>query len=574
LLSSNNVLVLGITDGHNAGACLIKNGVVLSAISEERLSRIKNEAGYPKNAIKKVLELAQIEPEDITIIALAGKFSHKKEFYSRWNWYKVGKEEQEKSKQNKNQMSQIIESRLNERKNDIIKDLNISEQKIVVVEHHLSHAASAYYASPWINSDKVLVLTCDGSGDGLCSTVSIGESGKISRIGETKNNASVGKIYSRITLLLGMKPWEHEYKIMGLAPYADENGVKKSYDVLEKLIEIPGDSIEFKTKTDLSTNYCYNYLKTELENHRFDWIAGGIQKLTEEIIVKWVKNAIKKTGLKKIVCAGGVFMNVKANMKISELEEVEDIFVFPSGGDESLAIGAALNAYAEYVREIGESVNTQALGQIYLGPEFSNEEIEDAIKSAQLDSRYSVENIQDIDEFTAETLAKGDIVARFSGRMEWGARALGNRSILADPSGFEKIREINLAIKQRDFWMPFAPSIISEKQDELISNPKNLKAPYMVMGFNTKERSQKDLISAIHAYDFTARPQLLEKEYNENYYNLITRFDEIVGIPAVLNTSFNLHGSPIVCKPMDAIDTLQKSGLRCLAIGNYFIRKK
>ena len=158
--------------------------------------------------------------------------------------------------------------------------------------------------------------------------------------------------------------------------------------------------------------------------------------------------------------------------------------------------------------------------------------------------------------------------------MEWGARSLGNRSILADPSSFEKVREINLAIKQRDFWMPFAPSIISEKQEEYIENPKKIKAPYMVMGFHTKERAHKELTSAIHSYDFTARPQLLEEKFNSSYYNLIRNFEKHTGIPALLNTSFNLHGYPIVCAPIDAITTLTKSGLKHLAIGNYLISKK
>ena len=157
--------------------------------------------------------------------------------------------------------------------------------------------------------------------------------------------------------------------------------------------------------------------------------------------------------------------------------------------------------------------------------------------------------------------------------MEWGARSLGNRSILADPSSFDTIKEINFAIKQRDFWMPFAPSIISEKQEEFIENPKKIKAPYMVMGFHTKERAQKELVSAIHSYDFTARPQLLEKEFNPSYYNLINNFEKHTGIPALLNTSFNLHGYPIVCTPTDAINTLKNSGLKHLTIGNYLISK-
>ena len=570
-MTSNDIIVLGITDGHNAGACLLRNGIIEFAISEERISRIKNEAGYPKLSIEKILELSNVKIEEIHSVALAGKFSHEKKFYSNWDWYKVGYENQLEDSKKANTVN--FENRLNERKKAIVNHLKVNEEKIFVVEHHLSHAASAYLASSWINDEEILVLTCDGSGDGICATVNIGKNGKIKRISETKNSASIGKIYSRITLLLGMKPWEHEYKIMGLAPYADESGVKRSKDVFDELIEVKESSLEFNTKTKLSMNYCYEFLKTRLENHRFDWIAGGIQQITEEVLKKWVINALKKTGCRKMVCSGGVFMNVKANMHLSELELVDDIFIFPSGGDESLAIGAAMHVYSEILEKIGEKIHLEPLGPIYLGMEFTNSEIEDEIKKNELEG-YSVEYVKDIEKQTAELLSKGEIVARFNDKMEWGARSLGNRSILADPSSFEKVREINLAIKQRDFWMPFAPSIISEKQEEYIENPKKIKAPYMVMGFHTKERAHKELTSAIHSYDFTARPQLLEEKFNSSYYNLIRNFEKHTGIPALLNTSFNLHGYPIVCAPIDAITTLTKSGLKHLALGNYLISKK
>jgi len=571
-LASNDIIVLGITDGHNAGACLLRNGKIEYAISEERISRIKNEAGYPKLAIEKILELSNVKVEEIHTVALAGKFSHEKKFYSNWDWYKVGYQNQIIDSKERQKIN--FEKRLNERKKDIQKHLRINEEKISIVEHHLSHAASAYFASSWVNDEEVLILTCDGSGDGVCATVNIGKNGKITRISQTENKASIGKIYSRITLLLGMKPWEHEYKIMGLAPYADETGIIKSKTILEELLEVKESSLEFSTKSELSMNYCYEFLKTKLENHRFDWIAGGIQQFTEDLLKKWVINSLKKTGCKKIVCAGGVFMNVKSNMHIAELNLIDDIFVFPSSGDESLAMGAAMYVYAEILDKTGEKIQFSPLGPIYLGMEFSNDQIKEEIKNNNLSDNFSVEYVNDIEKQTAELLSKGEIVARFNDRMEWGARALGNRSILADPSSFDKVREINLAIKQRDFWMPFAPSIISEKQNEYIHNPKKIKSHYMVMGFHTTEKSQKELASAIHPYDFTARPQLLEEEFNPKYYKIITNFEKLTGISALLNTSFNLHGYPIVCTPTDAISTLKKSGLKHLSLGNYLISKR
>ncbi len=567
----NDIIILGITDGHNAGACLLRNGKIEYAISEERISRNKNEAGYPKLVVEKILKLSNVKAEEIHTVALAGKFSHEKNFYSRVDWYKVGFENQLEDSKKGNMVN--FENQLKGRKKAITDHLGIDEKKITVVGHHLSHAASAYLASPWVNDEKVLVLTCDGSGDGICATVNIGQNGKITRISKTENSASVGKVYSRITLLLGMKPLEHEYKIMGLAPYADEAGVAKSKKVLDELLEVKESSLEFSMKSKLSMNYCYEFLKTRLENHRFDWIAGGIQQLTEELVKKWVINTLKKTGCRKVVCAGGVFMNVKSNMHISELDMIDEIFIFPSAGDESLAMGSAMYAYSEILEEMGKKIQLEPIGPIYLGTEFSDSEIEDEIGKNELEKGFSVEYSKDVEKHVAELLSQGEIVARFKDRMEWGARSLGNRSILADPSSFDKVRDINLAIKQRDFWMPFAPSIISERQDDYIENPRKIKAPYMVMGFRTKERAHKELASAIHPYDLTSRPQLLEKEFNPAYYDLISNFEKHTGIPALLNTSFNLHGYPIVCTPTDAIHTLKKSGLKHLAVGNYLISK-
>lgn len=570
-MSSNDFFILGIYDGHNTGACLLKNGLITYAISEERLTREKNDVGFPYKAIKKILELSKINSEDINLVALASRYTHRREFYSNWNWYKVGYNEQVSDGSDLALKEKKVLDRLVERKKDVTKFLNIEEKKIVVVDHHTAHAASAYHVCPW-NKEDVLVFTNDGSGDGICATVSLGQDGKLSRISQTENSASLGKIYSRIALLLGMKPWEHEYKIMGLAPYADEQGVSKSYQVLNRLIEVKNGSLNFNMKSNLSTHYCYQFLKNELENHRFDWIAGAIQKLTEDLLVNWVKNAIKKTGIHKIACAGGVFMNVKANMKIMEMDDVEDIFVFPSCGDESLAIGAAYSVYADHINSIGEKYSQKPLGDIFFGPEFSNEEIETKIQN-NLDDNYSIEKIDDMSKYIAENLANGEIVARFDGRMEFGQRSLGNRSILADPSNYETIREINMAIKQRDFWMPFAPSILYEKQHEIIFNPKEIKSPYMIMAFRTKENIRKKLTASIHPYDFTARPQILEKSFNPKYYNLLTKFYKITNIPGILNTSFNLHGEPIVCSPIDAIQTFIHSKLKNLAIGNYYIKK-
>lgn len=574
-MPERDITVLGIHDGHNSSAALLKDGRIIAAVSEERLSRLKNDPGYPKRAIEKALELGNCSPDDIGIVALGTRFIHPREFFLDWEWYKRGYGHQLRDSRSSQERGQyFLNERLRDRKESITKHLGISLDKVAVIEHHQAHAATAYYGSQWaVTDDKVLILTLDGSGDGICATVNIGENGKITRLAQTKSDASLGKIYSRITYLLGMKPWEHEYKIMGLAPYADDSGVAKSYEILKELVDVEENGLVFRRKTRLSTNYCYPYLRRRLENHRFDWVAGAVQKLQEELVIKWVKNAIAKTGGRKVACAGGSFMNVKTNMRILELEEVNNLFMFPSCGDESISIGAAYQAYADYLQQNGDEVRITPVKSIYLGSQFSQEEIEAYINAAGISKKYHVEFKENINDTIAALLASGEIVARFDGRMEWGARTLGNRSILADPRNTEKVKELNIAIKQRDFWMPFAPTILYERQHEYLLNPKEVKAPYMILAFPTTGRAHMDLAAAIHPYDFTVRPQILERETNPSYYDLIKHFEAITGVGGVLNTSFNLHGEPIVCTPKDAITTFKNSGLNYLALGKFLISK-
>lgn len=565
--------ILGIHDGHNAGATLFSDGKIIASICEERITRFKNEPGYPRKAIDKILEMTSLASKDIDLVALGSKFIHSREFYFNFNWYKKDYRDQLIDEGGGNERAKyFFKERLNERKKQACEHLGISLEKVLIIEHHLAHAAAAYFGSPWADSkEKVLILTLDGSGDGLCSTVNIGQNGKITRIAETKSSASLGKIYSRVTYLLGMKPWEHEYKIMGLAPYADKNRVENSYQIIKDLIDLNSDTLTFYCKTKLSMNYCYPYLKAQFENHRFDWIAGAVQKLQEDLITKWVKSAIAKTGISKIVCGGGSFMNVKTNLKILDLPEVEDFFVFPSCGDESISIGVAFQAY---VNELGNGARIESLGPIYLGPEFSKEEIANGFKKMNLQKKYQVDFEDNINEKVASLLARGEIVARFNGPMEWGARALGNRSILMNPKNSDRVKELNAAIKKRDFWMPFAPTILSERQNDYLLNPKGIKAAYMTLAFNTTKKGSRDLAAALHPYDLTVRPQILERETNPGYYEIIKRFERITGIGAILNTSFNLHGEPIVCTPQDAINTFEKSGLKFLALDDYLISKK
>jgi carbamoyltransferase len=293
--------------------------------------------------------------------------------------------------------------------------------------------------------------------------------------------------------------------------------------------------------------------------------------MAEDLLCRWVRNGIRETGVRKIALSGGVFMNVKANKALMEMEEVDDLFVMPSCGDESNSIGAAYQVYAQSCRALGRDVDAAPLGGLYLGDAFSDADVEGALAGSE--GRLDVTRCDDIDAVVAQLLANGKIVARCQGRMEFGARALGNRSILADPADHRCVRAINMMVKKRDFWMPFAPVILRERAAEYIANPKNVASPYMMLSFDTTE-ARDDLIAAIHMADQTARAQILEESWNPGYYRVLKEFERLTGRGAILNTSFNLHGYPVVNGPREALWVMENSGLQHLALGNYLVSKR
>ena len=562
-----DVIILGIHDGHEASAALIKNGKVIAAIAEERLTNVKNQNGTPINAIKKVFEISGIVPPEITAIAIASLIK-----------LKIMLAEEELKLNLWTRFSSLIHGRtvanvmtkilhrfrdMSELKNIFI-NLGIEDKEIIFVEHHLAHAACAYYQRPW--DDETLVLTLDGAGDFLSATVSTGNKFNLDRIASTLSYDSLSNnLYSEITGYLGLKRWEHEYKVMGMAPYG-----KAEYciDTMREIIRInPKKPLEFQNISGAYTTCIQPKLRRIIAEQRFDNISAACQQHFEECLLQWVKNCIKETGINKIGCAGGAFLNVKANKLIREMEEVEDVFFYPACGDGGLSVGAALEAYYKYCEREGiKPVNT-SLKDLYQGMEYSNEYIEKILKEKEWIDK--AEYMGDIEGEIGEMLAKGKIIARFKGRDEWGPRALGNRSILADPRDLRVIRKINFAIKHRDFWMPFTPSMLEERSSDYLINAR--PARYMIEAFDTNEKAD-EIIAAIHPFDRTARPQTVN-EWNPDYRKILEKFQEHTGVGGVLNTSFNLHGYPIVGTPEIAIETLEKSGLDGLAIGNWMVRK-
>ena len=563
--------IIGIHDGHNCGATLVKDGVVVASVCEERLSRRKNEVGYPKLSIDDVMRLGGVVADEIDVVVFASLFMHLPEFLLDIKpWYRVGIEDQKRnSKITDSYKKQIFDTRKRERISDVCTHLGVDKSKVSFVEHHTAHLAAAYYTAPDQHNGPVLGLTCDGAGDGISATVSICEGSKIERVSKTDRHASLGKIFSRVTMMMGMKPWEHEYKLMGLAPYADPERVERAAEVLHKLLYVDTDDLVFKQKGELSTNYIYDYLNDSFKEIRFDVIAAATQKFTEDLLVEWARSAIEKTGIRRLVCGGGVFMNVKANMLIAQLPEVDSMYVMPSGGDESLSIGAALYYYYQNNNKVDFSASS--LKHLYLGGLATDED--KAVESLQKDTSVEISSPVDIDKQVAKLLSKGKVVARCRGPMEWGARSLGNRSILSSAENYGRVDYINKMIKVRDFWMPFAPSILEESASRYFDDPKELKPWFMTFGYPVIEDKYDDLTAASHPRDHTIRPQVVTKEANPGYHDLISHFESITGRGAILNTSFNLHGEPIVYSATDAVRVFLKSGLEYLALDNYLLKK-
>lgn len=566
--------ILGIHDGHNSGATLLVDGRIVASVCEERLTRVKNEVGYPRLSIAEVLDIEGLSGAQLDQVVYASNFMHSAEhLQTAGEWYRAGKDDQIRDAQrDKSYLKAVFNTRRQERIDQVCAQLGVDAAKVSFVEHHLAHGAAAYYGAPLALNEPVLILTCDGAGDGVSASVSIGRGTQIERIAETSRRASLGKVYSRVTYALGLKPWEHEYKVMGLAPYAEQKYAEEIRDILKEHLTLSDDGLRFELVSDLESSYLYFFLRDKFECKRFDAISGGVQLFTEELLTQWVTNAVRHTGIRKVVCGGGVFMNVKANKLIGEIDGVDELFIFPSCGDESLSFGAC---WLEYARLAGEDagIKRTPLEHLYLGRDFSSDECKAAIDQMLEGAGCHVRRYENINPLVGRLLAENNVIARFAGRMEWGARALGNRSILANPREWPNVEKINAMIKKRDFWMPFAPSMLAEHSERLIVNPKGFVSPYMMLAYDTHPETSAEISAATHPRDKTARAQFVSRETNEGYWQVIKSFGDTTGTYCVLNTSFNLHGYPLINTPAEALEVFLNSGLDYLALGDYLIAK-
>jgi carbamoyltransferase len=552
---------------HDAAACLIKNGKLIAAASEERFTRKKYDDSLPRNAIQYCLKQEGISIKDIEYIGFYDKPFIKFErilstylsvfprgllsFYSAIPiWLKQ-----------KLWTPYIIR-----------KELNYSG-KIIFIEHHMSHAASSFLVSPF---EKAAILTVDGVGEWTTASKGIGDGNKIDLTHEIHFPHSLGLLYAAFTSYLGFRINSAEYKVMGLASY----GKPVYYDLIKKeIIDIKEDG-SFKLNMKYFA-YHYGLVMTSKKFHKlFDGpprevesevtekhqnIAASLQKVTNEIMIKLANSLYKETGFNNLCLAGGVALNCVANGEILEKTPFKNIFIQPAAGDAGGAIGVAFyiwNTILNNPREFEWSHN-------YWGPQFSNEGIRQFLIENNIP--YQKLDFGQIAQKTANLIAKGNIIGWFQGRMEWGPRALGDRSVLADPRNKDIKSLVNKMIKFREEFRPFAPSMLEEYASDYLE----MKTPSPYMLFTTKAKeNKKDIIPAVVHVDGSSRHQTVNRDQNQLYYDLINEFYKITKVSVVLNTSFNLRSEPIVCTPSEAYLCFMRSGLDYLVLGNYLLDKK
>jgi len=568
------MIILGLFDNHNAGVALLVDGEIIAVAEEERFTRVKMDTGFPKNAIDELrkeypdlmnkIDYVAVGSTDLSFRDFATKrypnftvkdflIEEKRYWYPKLQGENPDYLEVMSEYVDYDLSHYPLKSILNKKdpkelrviRRDFISDyLNISSEKINFIDHHTAHAHHAYYSSPI--REKTLIFTMDGWGDNTNATVSIEDNGDLRCLYRT-NDFNVGRIYHFVTLLLGMMPAQHEYKVMGLAAYAKEHYIVEPLKVFQKILCVEG--LEVKKLVDIENHY--QYFKTELEGYRFDAIAGALQSFSEDIMVQWVSNWIEHTGISTVVMSGGVSLNIKASKKISELKNLSKLHISPGAGDESICIGAAQVEWKKH----NDSNFLKPISSPYLGLGYNQIDVDLMINHPFVKDNYNCK--RDVTKIEiAQLLAQGEIIMYMQGRMEFGPRALGHRSILASPQDASVVQKINTIIKNRDFWMPFTPSILAEKSDEYLINPKKISADYMTMAFDSTDKAKKDLVAAIHQTDSTLRAQLVSKEFSPLYHEVLTEFYKITGIAGLLNTSLNIHGKPIVHKPIDIVNEI------------------
>jgi carbamoyltransferase len=556
---------------HDSAAALLKNGIVVCAVEEERFSRKKFDDGFPKNAIDWCLKEAEIKSDELDQVAFYDKPILKFERLLD-NYLGV-------APRGLFSFINVIPKWIHKRlwiKEEIRKYLKGFKGDIIFPEHHLSHAAHAFFTSPFNES---AILTVDGVGEWSTTTFGLAKENSIELLGDIRWPHSVGLLYSAFTYFLGFKVNEGEYKLMGLSSY----GKPKYYDIiLKELLDLREDgSIKLNMKY-----FAFTYDKV-MTNNKFSEvfgipprktnekvldihydIAASAQLVLEEILLRMINHVHKKTNMKNLCYAGGVALNGVANNRILTEGPFEKIHIPPSPGDAGSAVGCAQYCYFSHHQNQRKilSENERIKNNIYIGPAYSNEKIENFLNENNIE--YKKIERQPLLEKTARLISEGNVVGWYQDKMEWGPRALGNRSILADPR-IAKMKDIlNEKIKHRESFRPFAPSVMEEYVSEYFEIEVN--SPYMLLVANVKK---PDKIPAVTHVDGTGRLQSVSKDSNPLYYDLINEFYKITGVPVIINTSMNVMGEPIVNTPKQAYKMIVKTDMDYIVLGNFLVKK-
>tara|TARA_Y100000768_G_scaffold98216_1_gene71638 strand:+ start:142 stop:1959 length:1818 start_codon:yes stop_codon:yes gene_type:complete len=585
--------ILGISAYyHDSAACLLKDGEIIAAAQEERFTRKKHDQNFPINAIKYCLDEASITSNDLEIISFYDKpflkFERILETYLTYS--PIGIRSFLKA------MPLWIKKKLWIK--SLIQDEIGFKGRILFPEHHASHAASAFYASPFQNA---AFITMDGVGEWATTSYGIGTGNKMKILADIKFPNSIGLLYSAFTYYTGFRVNSGEYKVMGLAPYGEPRFKELIY---KYLIDVKEDG-SFKINTDYfdynvgltMTNKKFNDLfggpprkpETELTQKEMD-LARSVQEVTEEIVLKIASHVKKVTQQKYLCLAGGVALNCVANGQLLRSKIFDDIFIQPAAGDAGGALGCAYIAWYQHLSNKRKADGkNDFMNGAYLGPGFSNEEIKKYLD--EKDYKYRILTDAELPEEIADLINEQNVIGWFQGRMEFGPRALGNRTIIGDSRSAETQKTINLKIKYRESFRPFAPSIREENISEYFDIDR--PSPYMLLVADVKKDKQLPMteeqrsyfglkklnisrseVPAITHVDYSARIQSVSKHTNKRYHDMLTVFNEKYGCPVIVNTSFNVRGEPIVCTPKDAYLCFMRTEMDYLIMNNYLLSKK
>lgn len=564
------MIILGIHKGHDSSAALIIDGQIIADVAEERFSRIKHHAGLPFQSVAYCLAAAGITMEDVDAVAIATRFSTP-EFNLLFEIDPLDPRLQAPSwKRRAKSTIENLAGVVDERLPLYFKRFPLGKKtRIVNIEHHLAHAAAAYFTSN--NPEKQLILSMDGLGDGFSVCIYRGENGHLEPLHQMGPEASLGWFYGNVTEALGWWHGDGEGKTMGLAPYGDP---LKAYDELEQFYPkfsngYLTDGHDFGRPHSLVDRGAIHWhlddaskIQKLLSVHSPEDLAAAAQKILEEQVINIAGPWMEKERTANLTCSGGVFMNVKLNQRIWESGKVAKHWIYPNAGDSGLAVGAALQVY----HEANPNAPIGALEHLYHGPEFGNEEIETMLKARHLAYR----RVDDPSAVAAELLAKDRIVAWFQGRMESGPRALGNRSILVSANRAENKDILNARVKFREGFRPFCPSLLWEKKGDYLEHERD--EFFMITSFTCKPEKRSRVPAVVHA-DGTLRPQTVKSEFNPKFHALISEFGRLTGEYMILNTSLNVMGEPVVLHPREAIRCFYDSGIDALLIGNFLLEK-